>query len=62
MACRLLAIKAKFRVEGGRSLYTAKPGAEPMDVTCAPVTACRASKNAGQGVKHRWFHDGPGFD
>ena len=59
---RLQAMKGKFRVEGGRRLYTAKPGAEPMDVTNAPVTACRACKNAGRGVKRHWFHECPGFD
>ena len=59
---RLQAMKGKFRVEGGRRLYTAKPGAEPMDVTNAPVTAYRACKNAGRGVKRHWFHECPGFD
>ena len=44
VARRLVVMKAKFRVEGDRRLYTAKPGAEPMDVTSAPVTACRACK------------------
>ena len=58
---RLQAMKGNFRVEGGRRLYTAKPGAEPMDVTNAPVTACRACKNAGRGVKRHWFHECPGF-
>ena len=53
MVARLLAaMKAKFKVEGDRRLYTIKPGAEPMDVTCAPVTAWRVCKNAGRGVKH----------
>ena len=59
---RLQAMKGKFRVEGGRRLYTAKPGVEPLDVTNAPVTACRACKNAGRGVKRHWFHECPGFD
>ena len=62
VARRLAAMKAKFKVEGDRRLYTTKPGAEPMDVTCAPVTACRACKNAGRGMKHHWFHECPGFD
>ena len=52
MARRLVAMKTKFRIEGDRRLYTMKLGAEPIDVTCAPVTACRACKNAGRGVKH----------
>ena len=55
-------MKGKFRVEGGRRLYTAKPGAEPMDVINAPVTACRACKNARRGVNRHWFHECPGFD
>ena len=59
---RLAAMKAKFKVGGDRRLYPTKPGAEPMDVMCAPVTACRACKNAGGGVKHHWFHECPGFD
>ena len=59
VARRLVAMKAKFRVEGDRRLYTVKPGAEPMDVMCAPVTACRVCKNAGRGVKHHWFHECP---
>ena len=62
VARRLAAMKAKFKVEGDRRLYTTKPGAEPMDVTCAPVMACRACKNAGRGVKHHWFHQCPGLD
>ena len=62
VARRLVAVKAKFRVEGDRKLYTAKLGAEPMDVTCAPVTVCRACKNAGWSVKHHWFHECPGFE
>ena len=62
VARRLAAMKAKFKIEGDRRLYTTKPGAEPMDVTCAPMTACRACKNAGRGVKHHWFHECPGFD
>ena len=37
-------------------------GAEPMDVTCAPVTACQACKNAGRGVKHHLVNKCPGFD
>ena len=52
VARRLVAMTAKLRVEGDHRLYTRKPGAEPMDVTSAPVTACRACKNAGRGVKH----------
>ena len=62
VARRLVAMKANFRVEGDRPFYTAKPGAEPMDVTCAPTTACCACKNAGRGVKHQWFHECLGFD
>ena len=62
MARRLAARKAKFRIEGERKLYTMKPGAMPMNVTCAPVTACRACKNAGKGVKRHCFHECPGFD
>ena len=62
VARRLAAMKAKFRVEGDRRPYTTKPGAEPMDVTSAPVTACRACKNARGGVKHHWFHECPGFE
>ena len=62
VARRLGAMKTKFKVERDRRLYTTKPGAEPMDVTCAPVTACRACKSAGRGVKHHWFHECPGFD
>ena len=62
MARMLVAMKAKFRVEGDRRLYMAKLGTEPMDGTSAPVTACCACKNAGQGVKHHWFHECPGFD
>ena len=42
VARRVAAMKAKFKVEGDRRLYTTKPGAEPMDMTCAPVTAGRA--------------------
>ena len=45
-------MKAKFRIEGDRRLYTTTPGAEPMVVTSAPATVCRACKNAGRGVKH----------
>ena len=52
VARRLAAMKAKFKIKGDRRLYTTKPGAEPMDVTCALVTACRACKDAGRGVKH----------
>ena len=62
VAPRLAAMKAKFRIEGDRRLYRMKPGAEPMDVTSAPLTTCRACKNAGRGVKHHWFHECPGFD
>ena len=62
LARKLVAMKAQFWVEGDRRLYTAKPGAEAMDVTCAPVTACPACKNAGRGVKHHWFHECPGLD
>ena len=62
VARRLVAMKTKFRIEGDRRLYPTKPGAEPMDVMCAPMTACRACKNAGWGVKHHWFHECPGFD
>ena len=52
VAHRRVAMKTKFRIEGDRRLYATKPGAEPMDVTCAPMTARRACKNAGRGVKH----------
>ena len=52
VARKLVAMKAKFKVEGDRRLYTTKPGAEPMHVTCAPVNACSACKNAGRCVKH----------
>ena len=62
VAQRLAAMKAKSKVEGDRTLYTTKPRAEPMDVTCAPVTACQACKNTGGGVKHHWFHECPGLD
>ena len=62
VAQRLAAMKAKFKVEGDSRLYMTKPGAEPIDVTCAPVTACRVCKNAGTGVKYHWFHECPGFD
>ena len=40
-------MKGKFRVEGGRRLYTAKPGAEPMDVTNAPGDSV-------SGMQERW--------
>ena len=53
---------AKFRVDRDCRFYTAKPRADPMDVTNTPVTACRACKNAGRGVKPHWFHECPGFD
>ena len=59
---RLQAMKSNFRVDGGRRMYTAKPGAEPMDVTNALVTTCKACKNAGRGVKRHWFHECPTFD
>ena len=62
VARRLAAMMAKFRIEGDRTLSTAKPGAESMDVTSAPVTACRAYINAGRGVKHHCFHECPAFD
>ena len=62
VARRVAAMKAKFKVEADRRLYTTKLGAEPMDVTCAPATACRACKNAGRGVKHHWFHECLGLD
>ena len=62
VARRLAAMNTRFKVEGDCSLYTTKPGAEPMDVACTPVTACRACKSAGRGVKHHWFHECPGFD
>ena len=48
VARRLVAMKAKFKVQGDRRLYTTKPGAEPMDVTCAPVTACWALQECGE--------------
>ena len=41
VARRLVAMKAKVRMEGDHRLYTTKPGTEPIDVACAPVTACR---------------------
>ena len=59
---RFVGMKAKFKVEGDRRLYTTKPVAEPMDVTCAPVTVCEACKNAGRGVKRHWCHECPRFD
>ena len=62
VARKLAAMNAKFKIEGDRKVYTTKPGAEPMDMTCAPVTACRACNNAGRGVKHHWFHECPGYD
>ena len=62
MARTLVPMKTKFLIEGDRSLYTMKPGAEPMDVTCAMVKACQACKNAVRGVKHQWFHLCLGFD
>ena len=62
VARRLAAMKAKFRIEGDRRLCTTKPGTEPMDVTSALVTACRACKNASKGVKQHWFHECPRFD
>ena len=62
LARRLWAMKAKFRIEGDRRLYTTKPGAEPMDVTSARVTTCRARNNTGRGVKHHWFHECPRSD
>ena len=62
VARRLAAMKTKFKVEGDRRLYTTKPGAKPMVVTRAPVTACRACKSAERGVKHHWFHECPGFN
>ena len=51
VARRLVAMKAKFRVEGDRRLYTTKPGAEPMDVVCASdsvscVQDCGAGREA----------------
>ena len=48
--------------DDGRRLYTSNPWAQPMDVTCAPETACRTCKNAGRGLKHQWLHECPGFD
>ena len=62
VAKRLVAMKSKFRIEGDRRLYTAKPGTEPIDVSSAPLMACKAYKNAGRGVKHHWFHECLGFD
>ena len=62
MARRLVDMKTKLRIEGYLKLYTTRPGAEPMDVTCALLTACEACKNAGRGAKHHWFHEYPGFD
>ena len=58
---RPVVMKAKVRTEGDHRSYTAKPGREPMDVACAPLTACRVCKNAGRGVKHHWFNECPGF-
>ena len=62
VARRLVAMKTKFRTEVDCRLYTTKPDAEPMDVTCAPVTACQACKNAWRGVKHHWFHGCRSFE
>ena len=56
VAHTLAALKAKFKVQGDRRLYTTKLWAEAMAVTCALVTACRACKKDGRGVKHHWFH------
>ena len=50
MAHGLVAMKAKFKIEGDCRLYTMKPGAELVDVTSAPVTSCRACKNAERGL------------
>ena len=55
VARKLVAMKTKLRIEGDRALYTTKLGAELMDVTSARVTARRACKSAGRGVKHHWF-------
>ena len=60
VARRLVAMKAKVRMEGDHRLYTTKLGTEPMDVACAPVTACCVCQNAGRGVKHHWFNECPG--
>ena len=62
VARRLAAMKATLKVKGHRRLCTTKPGAEPMDVTCGPVMACWACKNAGRGVNYHWFHECPGLD
>ena len=62
VAHRLVAMKTKCRIEGDRRLNMTKPGAEPMDVMCAPMIARRACKNVGWGVKHHWFHECLGFD
>ena len=62
VAHRLAAMKAKFKIEGDCRLQTTKSGTEPVDVTSAPLIACRACKNVGRGVKHRWFHECPGLD
>ena len=43
----------------GRS-QTVHGEAGRRDVTCPPVTLCRACNNAGRGVKHQWFHECPG--
>ena len=61
MARKLVAMKAKFWVEGDRRSYMAKPGAELMDVTSAPTTVCRACKHAGRGVQHHWFQSASGW-
>ena len=61
-AKRLPAMKANFRIDGDRRFYTAKLGAELIDVSSAPVMACIACKNVGRGMKHHWFHECPGFD
>ena len=61
VAHRLAAMKAKFKVEGDRRQCPTKLGSEPMDVTCAPVMACRACKNVGAEVQQHRFHECPGF-
>ena len=49
VARRQVAMKSMFKIKRDDTLYTTKLGAELMDITCAPVTACRACKNAGRG-------------
>ena len=47
VAPKLVALKINFRIEGDCTPYTMKPSADPMDVTCAPVTTCRVAGMQG---------------